>query len=120
MSLLCLSKLTVMLKMLQYHLNSHPMFHHLNMVCNLPKMYWKSLVMKRKSEQNILRQSIFLIIPSVFFVSNVKLSVGDNILGGWEYVMEVFVVLLSVNIPLNAHNFKVCNVGGHGLHLCEL
>lgn len=53
-------------------------------------------------------------------MSNVKLSVGDNILGGWEYVMEVFVVLLSVNIPLDTHNFKVCNMGGHGLHLSEL
>jgi hypothetical protein len=58
--------------------------------------------------------------PFYFFVSNVKLSVGDNILGGWEYVMEVFVVLLSVNIPLDTHNFKVCNMGGHGLHLSEL
>ncbi len=54
-------------------------------------------------------------------MSNVKLSVGDNILGEWEYVMEeVFVVLLGVNIPLNTQNFKVCNMGGHGLHLCEL
>jgi hypothetical protein len=25
-----------------------------------------------------------------------------------------------VNFPLNTHNYKVCNMGGHGLHLCEL